>query len=196
MLDKITKIFHGSNDRRINVSLPETYHWCCWSHLWQSWNYIQGVEICSQWAKLQEQFVRTILISPMKITWVRMLFSVVVRLEAPDEGLILGAPCRIVTPVNYFQIQDVLFLAVTDGVLCTRVYLTQNKTEKMNIHKNQSRYFYSESLWPKEKNSFTAPWSSFVQKVCLSPRIPKTFKNIIWMTFFWQLKAIRIFSPE
>ena len=58
-----------------------------------------------------------------------MLFSVVVRLEAPDEGLILGAPGRIVTPVNYFQIQDVLLLAVTDGVLCTRVYLTQNKTE-------------------------------------------------------------------
>ena len=59
-----------------------------------------------------------------------MFFSVVVRLEAPDKRFILWTPGWIVTPVNYFQIEEVLSLTVSDSVLRIRVYLTQNKTEK------------------------------------------------------------------
>ena len=59
-----------------------------------------------------------------------MFFSVVVRLEAPDKRFILWTPGWIVTPVNYFQIEKVLSLTVSDSVLRIRVYLTKNKTEK------------------------------------------------------------------
>ena len=34
------------------------------------------------------------------------------------------------TPVNYFQIQEVLSLTVSDSLLCIRVHLTQKKTKK------------------------------------------------------------------
>ena len=54
-----------------------------------------------------------------------MLFSVVVRFETPDKWLVLRTPSRIVTPINYFQIQDILFFSITNSV-----FLTENITGK------------------------------------------------------------------
>ena len=65
-----------------------------------------------------------------------MLFSVVVSLQTPDEGLISRTPGGIMTPVNYFKIQEVLSLTVTDNVLCIRVHFAQNKTEKTLVYAN------------------------------------------------------------
>ena len=64
------------------------------------------------------------------ITCIWVFFSVVVWLEAPDEWFILWTPGWIMTPVNYFQIQEVLSLTVSDSLLCIRVHLTQKKTKK------------------------------------------------------------------
>ena len=79
-----------------------------------------------------------------------MFFSVVVRLEAPDKRFILWTPGWIVTPVNYFQIEEVLSLTVSDSVLRIRVYLTKNKTEKsLNGKKRLQKFGFKRAVGSK-----------------------------------------------